>query len=202
MPGLNKGKLLCISHHNNSHLPLWSLPPFLVDLKHFQNSKAWIFRYSQILSLSLSYQKSKLLIFYKISKLLKWYRSFKAIHMFESKLNIFNLLTITGIDDFDPSLKLRAGTTSLKILYDLCNWNKTKWIWIYDREKRRHSAIKDHKKAVIDPTRSHKAMQSRIRPHMAYGNIFCSLAQFLFDLEHFLNLIPRQQEQQQQQSFF
>ena len=33
-----------------------------------------------------------------------------------------------------------------------------------------------------------------------YLPIFCSLAQFLFDLEHFLNLIPRQE--QEQQNFF
>ena len=60
-----------------------------------------------------------------------------------------------------------------------------------------------------DHTRPHKAMQGQIRPYKAITaiqcynvplkHIFCSLAQFLFDLEHFSLMFPRQVEQQQQQ---
>ena len=40
--------------------------------------------------------------------------------------------------------------------------------------------------------------------NVPHKHIFCSLAQFLFDLEHFLLMFPprKEQEQEQQQSFF
>ena len=60
-------------------------------------------------------------------------------------------------------------------------------------------------------TRLHKAIQGCIRPYkantaiqhhnMPQKHIYCSLAQFLFDLEHFSLMFPREEEQQQQ-SFF
>ena len=70
-----------------------------------------------------------------------------------------------------------------------------------------HGREKHHQ----DHKRSHKTMQGQIRPYKAitaikYQNlprkhIFCFIAQFLFDLEHFSLMFPRQ-EQQEQQSFF
>ena len=60
-------------------------------------------------------------------------------------------------------------------------------------------------------TRPHKAMQGHIRSYKAITtiqyHIFCSFAQFLFDLEHFSLMFLRQEEeeeeqQQQQQSLF
>ena len=78
------------------------------------------------------------------------------------------------------------------MIYDM---NKTKWIWIYDCQKRQYSAIKDHempfkaiKKAIQRQkghTRPHKGIQGHIRPYKAntaihYHNvpqkhIFCSI---------------------------
>ena len=100
-------------------------------------------------------------------------------------------------------------------------------IWIYHCERRRNYAIKDLKRPLKghansndathshgrekqhqDHKRPHKTMHGQIRPYKAitaiqYHNvpqkhIFCSLAQFLFDLEHFSLMFPRQE----QQSFF
>ena len=71
---------------------------------------------------------------------------------------------------------------------------------------------------VKSNNKTYEAIQGHIRPYKAiteilYHNmpqkhIFCSLAQFLLDLEHFLLMFPRQEqeeqqeEQQEQQSFF
>ena len=69
-------------------------------------------------------------------------------------------------------------TSGIRLFYDndMPSINKTKWIWIYDREKRLYSAIKDHKmpyetikrlyKAIQDHTRSHNAILSRLMSHM------------------------------------
>ena len=74
--------------------------------------------------------------------------------------------------------------------------NKTKWIWIYDREKRRYSAIKDHKmryktikrpqyarphmtmavksnKTIWGQIRPNKAIQGHIKPYKANTTIQC-----------------------------
>ena len=63
-----------------------------------------------------------------------------------------------------------------------------------------------------DHTRPEKAIQGHIRPYKAkraiqYHNvpqkhIFCFLAHFFFTLEHFSLTFLRQEEEEQQQSFF
>ena len=74
----------------------------------------------------------------------------------------------------------------------------------------------DRENRQTDHTRLYKAIKDHIRPYKAIQgkhsnsitkctteDIFCSLAQFLLNLEYFLLMIPRQsQEQEQQQNFF
>ena len=74
---------------------------------------------------------------------------------------------------------VKGGSSSPPEFYwkNIYYGNKTKWIWIYDRERRRYSAIEDHKmpfktikrpcKSIQDHTRSHKEMLNRMRPQMA-----------------------------------
>ena len=140
------------------------------------------------------------------------------------------------MNEFITTLELINQSWTRKVIFKvestqnyekICNSaKKTKWIWIYGREKRRYSAIKDYKmpkkaiqchtmpcKAILGHT-SHKAMlilmrpqivmavkssikatRGHIRPYKAnvaiqYHNvpekhIFCSLAHFLFNFEHF-----------------
>ena len=76
--------------------------------------------------------------------------------------------------------------------------NKAKWIWIYGREKRQYSSIKDYKMPYKAIKRPYKALQDHTRPYKAntaiqYHNvpqkhIFSSPAQFLFYFEHFEKL--------------
>ena len=61
----------------------------------------------------------------------------------------FNLKAIKN--SFKPNYEIRA--------LQLCNQNKTKWIWIYDREKRQCKAIEDHKKAMKGHTRQQYVAQ-------------------------------------------
>ena len=68
--------------------------------------------------------------------------------------------------------------------YLMLDWkmNKTKWIWISDREKRRYKATILQRK---DHTRPQKIVKGHVRQQRPL-HTFCSLAQFLFHLERHL----------------
>ena len=68
--------------------------------------------------------------------------------------------------------------------------NKTKWIWIYDREKRRYKSNKILRYKTINGyiiwrhlrwKRPYKAMQGHIKPNMAiqYHNVLCNMSIFV-----------------------
>ena len=46
-------------------------------------------------------------------------------------------------------LQKEKKNSQSKIKNPYCKVNKTKWIWIYDREKTRYSAIKDHLRPLL-----------------------------------------------------
>ena len=96
-----------------------------------------------------------------------------------------------------PRTRLRAFTVVLLLSCLYVTRNKTKWIWIYDREKRRYKAtilqkIKPYK-ATRHHTRLKNILQGHARPYKAiqghtrqFNTIILFQEHFLFHCEHFL----------------